>query len=344
MGSDGLFKLASLPRHLRAALTDVEHASPAVRRSAVRDLARFGVEPERDAAIGALQKALRDVDADVRADAVLALSDLGAEGALPELLRLLGDVHLRVRQMALLGLGELASSEDGEVLGRIGSFLNAGEPALRFQALAAWARLVPERLLEVVLERMRDSDPEVRALSLRLAEERWAESPSELPSDLEVALRNRLGDDAPEVRLLAAVLLARKGLSTDALALLGAVERRLGVREPADEQIAIELCGVLGLHEATRALRRRAFGLFGWSRDPFCWHARVALARMGDPRAVQVILDGLRARAWHTRAVAADSAGRAGLVQALPRLEELRSDPRLDPELLETAIAALRDR
>src|SRR6478752_1814855 len=112
MSSDGLFKLAALPRTLRAALADVQHSSPQVRRSAVRDLTRFGEEPERSTAVAALQKALGDSDADVRADVILAFCDLGEHGVVPDLLRLLGDVQPRVRQMALLGLGELASPEN----------------------------------------------------------------------------------------------------------------------------------------------------------------------------------------------------------------------------------------
>ncbi len=342
MSSDGLFKLASLPRTLRAALADVQHSSTQVRRSAVRDLSRFPEEPERSAAVDALRRALGDADADVRADVILALCDLAEASVVPELLRLLGDVQPRVRQMALLGLGELSSRDNEEALGRVGSFLNAGEPALRFQALAAWARLVPERLEEAVLERARDADAEVRALALRLIEEHWADAEQELPPGLERTLRDRLGDEAPEVSLLAAVTLGRAGLPTEPALLVRAVDRRVGVREPADEQIAIELCGALGLREAAPALRRRAFGLFGWSRDPFLWHARVALARLGDERAVRAILDGLHSRAWHTRAVSVDAAGRARLTQALPRLEELRRDPKLDAELVEAAIASLR--
>lgn len=336
-----MFKLASLPRTIEAALRDVEHESARVRRSAVRDLARFAAPPERRRAVVALERALTDKDPEVRADVVVAFCDLGERGVVPHLLRLLGDAQLRVRQMAVLGLGELAAPTDGEVVGRIGSFLSAGEPALRFQALSAWANLVPERLAEAVVERARDADAEVRALSMRLIEEHFVEAARELPSEIERAVRERLSDASPGVSLLAAIVLGRAGLPTDTELLRRAVGERTGLCEPADEQVAIELCGTLGVRAAVPALRRRAFGLFGWTRDPFLWQARVALAKLGDERARRSILEALGSRFWHVRAVAVDAAGKARLTAARPRLEELLSDPALDREQVETALSTL---
>lgn len=338
-----MFKLEPLPRTLEAALRDVAHEKVAVRRSAVKDLGRFVESPERDGAVDALRKALRDSDSDVRADAVVALCDLGERSVVPELLRLLGDAQLRVRQMALLGLGELGDAEQSEIVGRLGSFLSAGEPALRFQALSAWAALVPGRLSEVIVERALDSDPEVRTLALRLIEEHWIEADKELPDDLVTTARARLSDVVPAVHLLAAIVLGRAGHDTDTDVLLATVQRRLKVSDPADEQVSIELCGALGVRSAMPALRRRAFGLFGWTRDPFLWQARVALAQLGDERAVQAILKGLSSRLWHVRAVAVDAAGRAGLVAARPRLLELLNDEALDRAHVEAALRSLSD-
>jgi hypothetical protein len=115
------------------------------------------------------------------------------------------------------------------------------------------------------------------------------------------------------------------------------------VSDPADEQVAIELCGALGVRAAIPALRRRAFGLFGWTRDPFLWQARVALAQLGDERAVQAILKGLSSRLWHVRAVAVDAVGRARLQAARPRLLELLNDEALDRAHVEAALRSLSD-
>lgn len=334
-----MFKLHSLPRTLSAAERDLESSEVKVRLSALRDLARF---PEEERAVELARERLQDADAEVRAGAALLLADLGARSSVPEVLRLLGDAHLRVRQMAIVSLGELAPPGDEAVLGPLGAFLTVAEPALRFQALAAWVRLAGEGAAEVLAERMRDADPEIRTLALRLVQEHWVEEQRALPSALATEAAARLDDESPPVRLLAAILLGRAGLDTSAQVLIDAVARRTGVAEPIDEQDAIELCGELGLQGAAPALRRRAFGRWGRSRDPFGVQAKVALALLGDERARDSILDGLSSRSWQVRATSVDAAGRARLVEALPRIEALCADQEVDRELVERAMSALR--
>lgn len=314
-----------------------------MRSSALRDLRRFVEEPDRSRAVELARDCLGDTDLEVRAQATLALADLQADGCVQDVLQLLGDAHVRVRQMALVALGELAVPGDADVVGRIGAFLNVAEAALRFQALAAWARLAPERLQEVVEERLTDADAEIRLLALRLIHEHWLEAARALPAALREGARARLEDPESAVRLVAAVLLARAGEPTDTTLLVRAVSRHVRAAEPIDEQDAIALCGELRVVAAVPALRRRAFGLWGVSRDPFALQAKVALAQLGDARARASILTGLSARSWHVRALSVDAAARARLVEALPQLEGLLGDPKLDRELIEQAIQHLRD-
>lgn len=337
-----VFKLHSLPRTLPAAERDLRSRDAKVRLSALGDLTRFREEPDRSRAVASARAGLQDDDVEVRARAAIVLADLGAGHCTEDVLRLLGDAHVRVRQMALVSLGELAEPGDATIVGRLGAFLNVAEPALRFQALAAWARLAPERLLEALEERLTDSDPEVRALALRLAHEHWVDAAGALPVHLVDAVRARLEDSEPAVRLVAAVLLGRAGEPTDTKLLGLAVSRRVRAVEPIDEQDAIALCGELEIRAAIPALRRRAFGLWGVSRDPFAWQAKVALAQLGDAKARTSILSGLSARSWHVRALSADAAANARLTEALPRLEVLLGDPQLDRELVERAIERLR--
>jgi HEAT repeat protein len=345
-----VFKLHALPRTLSAAERDVQSREAKVRLSALADLGRFTEEPARSSAVALVRQSLRDADLEVRARALLVLADLRAEECTDELLRLLGDAQPRVRQMTLVALGELARPGDAVVLGRVGAFLTVAEPALRYQALAAWARLQPEPPVEVLVERSTDADAEVRALALRLAQERWLDVGRALPPQILHAASARLADDSPHVRLLAAILLGRAARWAERTPaereaaeriLLEAVDRRRGISEPIDEQEAIELCGALPIEAARRALRRRAFGLWGTSRDPFALQAKVALALLGDERARDSILAGLSARSWHVRSASAEAAARARLVEALPRIAALKGDPEMDAELLDQAIARL---
>ncbi|HET9930567.1 MAG TPA: HEAT repeat domain-containing protein, partial [Polyangiaceae bacterium] len=111
-----MFELGLLPRSLSAALRDVGNPRTEVRLSALRDLARYARQGEREAG-SALLDALKDPDEAVRAAAALGLADANLSFAAARLVELAeNDASSRVRQMALLGLGELASSDHGAVL------------------------------------------------------------------------------------------------------------------------------------------------------------------------------------------------------------------------------------
>ena len=79
------------------------------------------------------------------------------------------------------------------------------------------------------------------------------------------------------------------------------------------------------------------------TRDPFAWHARVALAAMGEPRAVRWVLDELGAWTRERRTLAVAAAGQARLDAARELIEAMvGEDDRADAHAVEVALARLR--
>ncbi len=346
-----MFALSPLPRTLPAALRDARAAKAEVRRSALRDLVRHADGERRSEVIACLAGVLTDdAEPTVRADAAVALADAAAGEAVAALLAATEDAHLRVRQLALVGLGELAEPGDPAVLAALDTALHHEAPALRYQALIGLIRLTEGDVGDLILAGTRDPDATVRHLAVRLLEERLAaagergstSSALELPAGAAARLRALLRDDAPRVRLAAAILLARAGEEAGRAMIVEAVNAASGSFEADDEQAAVELAGTLRLEAARRGLTRRAFGWLGFSSDPSAFPARVALARCGDPRAVGAILRGLDARSRSARTLAALAAGQARLEAARPLLRAMQGAPtRADPAVVAEALAAL---
>jgi HEAT repeat protein len=94
------------------------------------------------------------------------------------------------------------------------------------------------------------------------------------------------------------------------------------------------------LSEARPALSRRAFGFFGLFRDPLAWHARVALARLGDEQAKAAILRGLSAFTRDARTIAVAAAGRARLGEARTILQRM-TPAEADPETVAAALSEI---
>jgi HEAT repeat protein len=141
------------------------------------------------------------------------------------------------------------------------------------------------------------------------------------------------------VRLAAAIFLGRCGDDAGRAVLAEAVGRNGERLDPVDEHAAIELCGVLDIGEARASLARRGLGL---GRDPFSWHCRVALARLGDERARAAILKGLTAWTRDTRTHAVAAAGQAGLSEAEPRLRSMADNPQdAEPDAVREALRLL---
>ncbi|HEY2408290.1 MAG TPA: HEAT repeat domain-containing protein [Polyangiaceae bacterium] len=336
-----MFGLSSLPRNLNAATRDAKHRRVEVRVAAVRDLARLAHDAERAAAISALVAVLdSDSEPSVRAQAAVCLSDAQAHEAISDLLRAARAGHVKVREMAVLALGETAPSEHAELRALLEETLNDPAPELRFQSLIAARRLVPSLFAERLAEATRDEDMEVRQIAFRLAEEAVDGGEFELPEPVRQRACAALRDDSSAVRLAAALLLTRVRDSAGHAVIAAVVKRELRVPSLADEQAAVELAGELGLEETRAALSRRAFGILGFTRDRLFWHARVSLARLGDSRARDALLRGLRAYTRDARTVAVAAVGRARLVEARPLLRAM-STAHADPDTVAEALAAL---
>ncbi|HTQ05932.1 MAG TPA: HEAT repeat domain-containing protein [Polyangiaceae bacterium] len=332
--------LPPLPRTIAAALRDAEHPEARVRLSALGDLVKLARTSDRERATIAIIGLLRsDPRVELRAEAAVALADVEATGARTALLAALDDSALRVRQMAIIALGELGEPGDAELSERLGSALGASEPELRFQALIACERLAPERAPGLVERALGDEDDEVRAMALRLARKRWPESGA--PSAIVDGARRALDDRASIVRAAAALWLAPFGVARADEILVGVVDGSVPLDPGSDLEEAVELVGVRGLHRAQRALERRAFGLFA-RVDVLRWHALVALARLGDARARRTILRGLAAWTRDARTLAVVAAGRAGLREATGTIGGFRGNPRrAEPEAVEEALSQL---
>ena len=339
-----MFKLAPLPRTLAAALRDVGDKKLEVRMSAVRDLGRYSADDEPRAAQALVRVLKNDTSPGVRSEAAVALADACARGCGEALLDALEDAHPRVRQMALLALGEVAEPGDTRALQAIEKALDDESPEMRFQALIGFHRVAGDAAMSRVYEKMGDPDSQVRQVALRIAEERHFERElGSLPGELSECARAALGDDALEVRLVAAILLARAGDDAGREVIETALNSRRPPSDPEDEYAAIELAGEREYEGARPGLMRRAWGGL-LAKNPFAWQARVALARLGDDRAKREILRGLAAWTRDSRTLAVAAAGRARLEEARTQIAAMRGDERLaDPRAVQEALELLED-
>ncbi|MBI4705717.1 MAG: HEAT repeat domain-containing protein [Deltaproteobacteria bacterium] len=341
-----MFGPAPLPRTFEAARRDLGSPKPSVRADAVRDLCRHGAE-HRDEVVRLLGAAVQDEheDDEVRATAAVALADLEAEEAAPALVAAAGDPSPQVRQMALLALGELRAPS---ALPVVREALRGARPDVRFQAVIAFARICRDHDLVVaeLLHASFDEDERVCHIGLRMAEELGAAGPDGGAGAVDPRIAARalglLDHASPGVRALAAVVLARTGREEADGVLVEIAEGKLRPEQAEDEAAAIELCGERGIRRARAALERRAFPRLLGRRDPFAWHARIALAALGHARAIAAILGELRAAGRERRNLAVVAAGRARLRQARPAILAMQGRPeRADQEAVRLALAAL---
>lgn len=325
-----MYGWSPLPRTLGAALRDVVHKDARVRLSAVADLGRLCGGEGRAAAVAALVSALsQDVDLEVRAASALALADARVDDALDALIRAAERDEPRVRQLALVAVGELASRGHREARRVVQVALGEAAPALRFQALLAASHvLAAPDLVHVLVDACGDGEARVRYLACRLLEQLVLE-PSDEAGRARVAraLDGLFQDEDGDVRLCAAVALAERGSEVAREQLVRALNAGTPM-QPEDEQAAIELCAELELREALPGLRERAWGRWYKATSPFVFQARVSLARLGDERARQDILKGLSSRSRPVRTRAVVAAGLAGLQEARARLLAMQSDER----------------
>jgi HEAT repeat protein len=311
-----MFNLPPLLRTLNACQQDLSSTRHEVRLAVARDLGRFAIDDEREARLALLQVCLADEHPAVRRQALFSLADMDARPLLQRVESMLTDPDLHVRQIAVLALGEIAHPEDTAAIGRIAGLLKAGAPAIRYQALLAYANLCPAQCSGDLLVALDDEDLEVRKLALRLIDEILINQNRPLSTQLLDAVLVTAAQEDLELALLAQLVCAELRLKAPRGHLLAVVERKMRVAEPRDEQWAIELCGQLLLREAVPGLRRRAFGFFGMSADPFRWIALGVLARLGDEEAFRALLRQLRSRDYVKRNWAVQALGSSARPEA----------------------------
>jgi len=347
-----MFSPSPLPRSLDACLRDIDSAAERTRISAMRDLVRHAHRGDtaRAIAIPLFEKALRgDASATVRADAALALADVGAEEALATLLVAVEDDDQRVRQMALTALGEIG---DPRATQRLARALRDPRPEVRYQAVIAFARVAKGDAAAVATalsDALVDPDPAIRYIAMRLAEE-YDDGGGPLRNNrLETRARQLVETPDDDVVVVSALYLARIGVVAGRAVVLDVVAERRTTPEIEDEQACVELAGQLDMREAIPALERRVWGtrrvlraVLSWGagdKASCSWHARIALARMGHARAKSEILSDLASLRREIREAAVVAAGRAHLGEARPAIERLGSS--VDPSLVREALLRL---
>jgi len=339
-----VFKVPALPRNYEAALRDLGSDSAKVRAASVSDLARHD-EDHRDDIIEALCHSLdEDGSSEVRAAAALALADLHAVEALDALMKHAESDGVHVRQMAITALGEISDERAEPVLRKA---MRDEHAEIRFQATMAFVRVQKDRdkAVRALVEASRDADPEVVHIALRMAEELGHAAEPEGAVDPRIVERAKVlrAHESDQIAVIAAIILAREDVDLGRDVLVRAAGGEADVQDAEDITAAIELCGELKLEAATTGLERRAFGgILGLRGDPYAWHARAALARMGHTRAAESILKDLRSWDRHKRTLGVAAAARARLVAARPLIEAMKGRPgQADPASVEETLRVL---
>jgi HEAT repeat protein len=328
-----MLKPPPLTRSLPAALRDATHHKENVRVSAINDLG--AIASDDPSATVTLERALtQDRSEDVRRAAALALADSNARGALTSLVSATADVSPRVRQMALLALGELGTAERPDIVAALQRALRDPLPGLRFQALSSLVALEQDVEQSLTLA-LKDSDAQLRLLALRLLAER---PDAELSPALRELVRGALDDSWSTLRMAAALVLTRQGDSAASQVLCAVLNDPRAELDGEEEQLAIDAVADAVLRDAVPGLRRRANSAW-WSPSLTQWPSRAVLASFGDPDAQRQILRGLEAWSWQTRTQAAIAAGKARLKEAQERLTALLAKPNAaDPDAVQEAL------
>ncbi len=307
-----------LPRTFAACERDIASPKADVRASAVTDLVRHARSSEtRSRAIELLVNALKDESPRVRARAAITFADAyeaDKHGELPQetmdaILHAADDGDDEVRQMAITALGEIG---DERALPRLSRASHDERPSMRYQAVIAIARMASagdETRIKALLRASSDDDFNIRYIAMRLAEEHFANKPHERLRLRAVAL---LDDDERDVAIAAAIFLGHAGDERGKPLLRRIVRGEIPVQRE-DEREAVELVGALDMKDLIPDLEKRAFGLARHVRDTCSFHATIALARLGHPRAVAAIRKDMTSRSDKRREAAAIAAERAEL-------------------------------
>lgn len=285
--------LPQLPPTFQAALRDVNAKTRDARIAAAERLARCEQEELR-AATDALCTLTRDVLPVVRVAAVRALGmlELDADASTArDTLRVIGralvekldDRDPRVREQAMVALGQLGDSGDETIQHALEHGLASAYPEVRFQALAGYVETVRHAQPDKVSALLGDADAEVRGQAARAL---GHFSQAEAGSALLNSLRAALADASLRVRNEAALALAKLGDRACSDALGPALDDATLRHE------ALDAIGALGLRAHTERVAAMARWVFGSAVDRLA--AARALVRLGDPRGVETLRAALR--------------------------------------------------
>src|ERR1039457_4225692 len=123
-----------LARRLEAALRDIQSSKVQVRRAAARDLSQHVDSSARSRIVSRLEQlVLEDSDIEVRVQGALALADGGAVESVGLLTNLARTGVPRIRQIALLALGELAEPGFADAVEVALQALESPLPGLRYR-------------------------------------------------------------------------------------------------------------------------------------------------------------------------------------------------------------------
>jgi hypothetical protein len=275
-------------------LRDASSRDANVRLGALNDLARYTFDDEarRSRAIAVLEGGiLRDEDPRVRAAAIIATAEWQAAELVTALLVASEDDFPFVGELAVRTLGEL---RDPRALPKLERLLADERPELRFQAIGAWCNMPHEGLREryaPVLALLREEpNAKVRSMALRVFDEHAeTEGFGEVRGEVEGVLRRAL--EEPDNALLAALVLAKLGDAEGRRVVVAHVRRRPlpGQVPTEDDREAVLLAGRYRWTECAEALVRRARGLGRFLADTCAMEATVALAALGEAKAIDEV-------------------------------------------------------
>ena len=300
------------PSHLitlEAALRDLEKGTPKARALAAHALGNLEDPADREQAIPALVKALRDDRFEVRAEAAGSLGEIGDDRVIEPLADRLGDGDPQVRQNAAIALGTLRNPKG---FAPLVTALRDGPADVRFQAATSLPEIDAAASYDVLVDALGDRDPKVVsaiALSLGAIGDGRAVAP----------LSGLLEHGDRQVRFDAAYALAELRDPRGKAALAAGLDVDGDPQTPWDAVTALEWIG-----EAAPMVpflgKRKA--------DPNAViHAAGAILRVGGvdtALAKKTLLAGLGLRKLPLRGLAVQELATAGGPWAVEPLEKLR--------------------
>ena len=297
----------------------LEDDNDRVRAKAVEALGKMG-ESVAEVAVPKLTRMLRDDDDWVRALAAEALGQMGesAEDAAPALLRSLRHPNPLVRANAAEALGRLKADAARAALEEACGDADAGVRARAVEALAGLGEQAASSL-RVVLDRMTDPDPQVRAAAVAVVGG-WP------GATVDPAVFNGLLDDGNDEVAVRAIRLAPSLSSVEAI--LPALKARLtGAPNPLVQAAAATALGRIGPAAADAGEELAAAAREGDSELRLA--AMRALALVQPPQAAGAFAAGLRDPDPKIRVLA--SAGLMKVAElpedAVPAVVEALRDP-----------------